>query len=234
VRADDRIRQAAESARFRANAEPGKVDVFAAIRALEMRLLRYPLPQQSLEGAYVRRRGQAFILVNSSFPLTRQRFTAAHELGHAFLKPGEEIAHYDATLSDPEDVEANKFASQFLMDEEAVREVTDEESDSTRMALLVMHAFDVSLEAAAIRLCDLRIITGAQKEQVRSLSRDEDVSLAKLSKQYRLPRPASSRPDAVLDLGEEYEESLKALVAAGLIPVERESEFVFDDHDLGF
>ena len=62
--------------------EAGSVDVFDAIHALDVPLLLRPL--KSLLGAYLREPSPG-LLVTTERPMSIQRFTAAHELGHYYL-----------------------------------------------------------------------------------------------------------------------------------------------------
>lgn len=61
------------------------------------------------------------ITINSIEPLNRQRFTIAHELGHALLKHKgvsfrtKEMKKYKNIIKRMEEVEANKFAASLLM-----------------------------------------------------------------------------------------------------------------------
>lgn len=67
------------------------------------------------------------VRVSRRFPTEIQRFTAAHELGHAVLHEASGL-HRDRPLDgssltkDPIETEANKFASSFLMPEKLVRQ----------------------------------------------------------------------------------------------------------------
>jgi hypothetical protein len=61
----------------------GNVDVFQAIRAVELPLLLRPL--QGLLGAYLSDPAPG-VLVTTRRPMSIQRFTAAHELGHFSLR----------------------------------------------------------------------------------------------------------------------------------------------------
>lgn len=99
----------------------GWVDVFGAIAQLDVPLLLRPL--DGLLGAYscVPEPG---ILVTTKRPLAIQRFTAAHELGHHCLghEAGlddeitlRESGAPDSARSDLREVEANEFASGFLL-----------------------------------------------------------------------------------------------------------------------
>jgi hypothetical protein len=99
----------------------GNVDVFAAIHALELPLLVRPL--QGLLGAYLSDPAPG-VLVTTQRPMSIQRFTAAHELGHFRL-------HHQPSLDDDsilrrmplqaqptgefQEVEADAFAVEFMM-----------------------------------------------------------------------------------------------------------------------
>lgn len=116
------------------------------------------------------------IVVNSSHPITRRRFSIAHEIGHAVLghqfTPGEHI-HVDhgtfvmqrgkaaATGLDPIEREANAFAAALLMPPELVRKELDKtdgsfvtEDDIERMA----NDFGVSVQALQFHMQNLKLI----------------------------------------------------------------------------
>ncbi|SNS97411.1 ImmA/IrrE family metallo-endopeptidase [Sphingopyxis indica] len=61
----------------------GNVDVFGAIHALDLPLLLRPL--KGLLGAYLSSPAPG-VLVTTERPMSIQRFTAAHELGHFFMR----------------------------------------------------------------------------------------------------------------------------------------------------
>lgn len=227
MRVEQVARQAAESARFQAGVGPGRVDVFGAIYTLKFHLLRYPLPEGSLEGAFLRHDQERFILVNSASVRTRQRFTAAHELGHAYLGLADGVAHYDQTLFDPEDRKANLFAGHFLMDEQSARALTQRERDPVRMALVVMADFDVSLDAAAIHLAGLGMIDQTDKRKLLELSNDRSVRLADLWRQHGLAAPRDSRADRVVDPGSDYRRALHDLHRTGLLSDEQYAAMAF-------
>ena len=95
------------------------------------------------------------IYLNRNDPPTRQRFTYAHELGHAILHEGENIIDYRSNLELPGDrkeVEANKFAAELLMPEGEFREVWQtRRANKTRVAA----HFGVSEQAVGIRVSNL-------------------------------------------------------------------------------
>ena len=99
----------------------GNVDVFAAIHAMELPLLVRPL--QGLLGAYLSDPGPG-ILVTTQRPMSIQRFTAAHELGHFCLQhppslDDDSILRRMPLQAQPtgefQEVEADAFAVEFMM-----------------------------------------------------------------------------------------------------------------------
>lgn len=214
MRTEALARQAAEAARYRAGLRPGRVDVFAAIRDLGIRMLRHPLTDGGVEGAYVRRGTHAFILVNSAPWLSRQRFTAAHELGHHFLTPDDDLDHYDEVVDASADRAANLFAGHFLMDEESVLETVKAVQDPLTAAIRAMQAFDVSLPAATIHLRDLRVIDEHEKRKI--FEEAESASIATLCERVGAPvRRDTGRHRDEIDPGDEYLAALARQVARG-------------------
>ncbi len=62
-----------------------RVDVFSVLEATEADVFFRPL--KSICGAYLPSEGPLpAMLINSNMPLSRQRYTAAHELGHVYMK----------------------------------------------------------------------------------------------------------------------------------------------------
>lgn len=98
----------------------GKVDVFGIMVDIGVPLLFRPL--SGLLGAYITNPSPG-ILLSTQRQLAVQRFSGAHELGHHILGhssslDGEEILHrspFSGPRYDPQEIEADAFASQFLM-----------------------------------------------------------------------------------------------------------------------
>lgn len=102
-------------------ARGGNVDVFGAIQSIDLPLLLRPL--QGLLGAYLSDPVPG-VLVTTQRPMSIQRFTAAHELGHFSLRhepslDDESILRRMPTPSDSssdfQEVEADAFAVEFMM-----------------------------------------------------------------------------------------------------------------------
>lgn len=107
--------------RRQVEASGGNVDVFASIHNLDLPLLVRPL--QGLLGAYLSD-PEPGVLVTTQRPMSIQRFTAAHELGHYRMRhqpslDDENILRRMPLQAPPggdfQEVEANAFAVEFMM-----------------------------------------------------------------------------------------------------------------------
>lgn len=152
----------------RAGISAPAVPVETLIKAEGITLL-YPDLGKNASGVLVRKDGLMFIGVNRTHPKVRQRFTAAHELGHALLHDGTDV-HHDADFRvnlrsdlssqgiDPEEVEANHFAACLLMPREFLEAdpnafLVDAE-DATAVSALA-RSYGVSSHAMGLRLAAL-------------------------------------------------------------------------------
>lgn len=123
-----------------------------------------------MSGALYRDRGRVVIAVNKIHAPSRQRFTIAHECGHAILHPGQDL-HLDRVIafrrsdlpSDRAEAEANEFAASLLMPEEFLREMVNEfelttlQSPDNRIKVLA-DDFGVSRAAMTFRLINLKLL----------------------------------------------------------------------------
>jgi Zn-dependent peptidase ImmA (M78 family) len=131
--------------------------------------LRFPDLGGDVSGVLVRQSEGMVIGVNRRHAKTRQRFTAAHELGHALLHRGAAV-HHDAVFRvnlrsdlssqgvDAEEVEANHFAASLLMPRAFLEADPGaflcEAEDPASLNLLVRR-YGVSTHAMALRLTTL-------------------------------------------------------------------------------
>ena len=135
------------------------------------------LGSPDVSGLLYRRSGVAVIVVNENHGRHRQRFTIAHEIGHAELHDSETYLDGLATLrfrdgrsatgTNTEEREANGFAAALLMPAEWVRarfinlitgrRPMDEGTAITQLA----DEFDVSEQAMHFRLVNLNLIDPA-------------------------------------------------------------------------
>jgi Zn-dependent peptidase ImmA (M78 family) len=153
---------------------PINVDEIA--RRAGVNVVRQQFADGEVSGMLFREEGkQSVIGVNASQAATRQRFTLAHELGHWQLHPGRvvildrpvRINRRDSVSSmatDREEIEANDFAANLLMPEEAVRSQLEElpptlRHDSDVCTSWLAEKFDVSSAAMGFRLINLGLAT---------------------------------------------------------------------------
>lgn len=142
-------------------------------------ILRYAPFEGELAGTLVREEeGRVVIGVNSLHHVHRQRFTIAHECGHLLLHQGKQV-YIDhtfrvnsralvnnrdgssASATDPEEIEANRFAAELLMpfnmiiDDLVERDLDIEDEAELRV---LADRYRVSLQSLTIR------ITGVMKD----------------------------------------------------------------------
>lgn len=89
---------------------------------LPVSILKLP---DGVAGAYQRRRGQGFVFLQAMDYPTRQRFTLAHEVGHHILGHRARVENSKdvggSSTRDPNEQQANYFASEFLVPLESAR-----------------------------------------------------------------------------------------------------------------
>jgi Zn-dependent peptidase ImmA (M78 family) len=119
-----------------------------------------------LSGFYLMRAGTPTIGVNIFHPPVRQRFTIAHEIGHARLHADD---HYDrafrrdpnsAAATDPAEMDANAFAAALLMPAEWITERWAEATDLLDNDWVVKTArdFGVSTQSLLYRVENLGLL----------------------------------------------------------------------------
>jgi hypothetical protein len=127
--------------------------------------------RQPLAGLMFRLGDDGLAFVSADDILARQRFTAAHELGH-FLLHRDRMTGFiaDADISETDDAtnemerEANRFAAELLMPEDVIRaraaELTEKHGACPRGVLEYRLASELLVSAQAIRfrLSQLRLL----------------------------------------------------------------------------
>lgn len=110
----------------------------------------------------IERSGNGFrIVINGTHGPLRQRFTLAHEIAHYVLHRDligdgvtDDAMYRSARLSDEYERQANRYAADLLMPARLVRAAW---RDGVRSYADMAERFDVSAEAARIRMRDLRL-----------------------------------------------------------------------------
>lgn len=173
----------------------------ACLRRWEVRWDDIPEPDPSLAGFLYANALGGYLFVRRGDPVTRRRFTAAHELGHyrlhlapeldrrgpddaGMVEVDPDVSEADGTSLAAMERQANRFAAELLMPEAICRDLVGRYSGKYgKVARFLIHqvAGDllVSREAIAWRLYTLRLID----EVPRWLSRrrNEDVAKGKAS-----------------------------------------------------
>lgn len=131
---------------------------------LNLKYFECDFEDSKISGQIEKEDGLFKIYVNRKHPLTRKRFTIAHEIGHyiSFLKKSyseeqlkNNTSHEDYAISyrkkdvcSKAETEANQIAAEMLMPEDKVRELMDKNLTPEEMADI----FYVSPSAMTIRL----------------------------------------------------------------------------------
>ena len=151
---------------FGISSAPVPVEEIIKSRGIEY---RRPNLGEDVSGVLVRTEGRMIIGVNHKQTVARQRFTAAHELGHALLHDGESV-HQDREFRvnlrsprsslgvDPIEVEANHFAACLLMPAVFVEADPDAffvDVENAAAVAAIAKRYGVSSHAMALRLAAL-------------------------------------------------------------------------------
>jgi Zn-dependent peptidase ImmA (M78 family) len=207
-------RAAAAALRFELDLGHGLVDPFDVATHLGIEVVRFPVADGSIEGMY-RPDGGGYIFVNSQASFVRQRFTAAHEIGHHRLHGDQ--AFIESSLDEPDDWEANCFAEAFLVDPVGLgRLLADAEHEVSRMVAITCDAFWVSQSAAGIILRHFGLITQPELDGFLA----QNWTYAILLREYGL-KPRREQDRGITELPPQFRDRVLGLVRAGQLGVER-------------
>lgn len=161
-----------------------RIDPFAALAAASVVVLRRPLGR--LAGAYIAANpvegSAAGVMIHAGHPLSKQRYTAAHELCHhrrdhttIFDEDTEWLARGEDRLSDRERI-AEAFAAWFLMPQPLVASaiarlgITLERLDASQAYALSLE-LGTSYEATLRHLVDLKLLRAPQRDRLLQVER---------------------------------------------------------------
>ncbi len=103
-----------------------------------------------------------YVFINKNHPVQRQRFSACHEFGHLFFGHTQVGVHEWNNSAAPEEKEADYFAANLLMPLDVIRILAKRHWYNVLQLLdSVQRACDVSLSAAAQRICSLGLFKGS-------------------------------------------------------------------------
>ena len=126
-----------------------------------------PLPE-AVDGLCVSVGERALVMVGSSKPSSRQRFTLAHELAH-YLVDDLDPLYVDergVRTRSVAEMRANAFAAHLLMPEPGVRAVIDGFTDDAERAVRVALTFGTSVSAAAYQLGNLGLLPDSIRDRL--------------------------------------------------------------------
>lgn len=178
------------------------LDVFADIRKLGVHVFRRRLGNSNISGMCIKHpKAGPCLLINYSEDIFRQRFTAAHELGHAILDTEEEVvvSFVNYSHDDLVEVRANTFASKFLMPPSLLeqlrsRQWTDQEVVTSAAKL------KVSTEALSYSLREMGIVSDALAKTIRRVRVPAELKIDPEIDRGLAPKSAATRR-ALLEMG---------------------------------
>lgn len=154
----------------------GPIDVVYLAKALNIEL-RIRDFAKDMSGFAYQKAGEKVIGVNANDGYFRQRFTIAHELGHIFLDPRDDlnvdknfVLQYRNGLSsegtDLKEIEANYFAAELLMPENLLKQDIETyknrfggfDFEDDELVKLLAKKYEVSGQAMSVRLASLHYL----------------------------------------------------------------------------
>jgi Zn-dependent peptidase ImmA (M78 family)/transcriptional regulator with XRE-family HTH domain len=153
------------------------------------------------------------VLINSDQPYTRQRYSAAHELGHLVLghRPGEKgrvfVSHLGRRF-DPVEVHADLFASELLTPLDVLVDAFKsqsqqfgEEEPLSHQVFRLASTFMVSFQAMTVRLAKLGAIDPAESD---ALAKEKPGEIAKKIRNASVQSRAAFLPSRMPELIRTY------------------------------
>ena len=139
---DDAVRSLLDATLPLMQAPPVNLGVICRWLGIEV----YAQPCRAFGALFLLRGGRGVLLVNSSLPQGRARFSIAHELGHLLLRHNP-LGRIGEPRDPDQERQADRFASELLMPESLLRE------DCEKLPFEVLcRRYRVSHQAMRIRL----------------------------------------------------------------------------------
>ncbi len=181
-------------------------DIFLWLRKAGFRLFRRSLPNSPISGLFLRHpEAGACILINYAEDVYRQRFSAAHEAGHALMDADKAFNvsdENDTRSNDLREIRANTFASSFLMPPNLIASLgTPEQWQNPEKLIEVSGRLFVSIPALLSALKRDKVLDRDARDYLRNL-------------QLRLPD--KQEPELRGNLTQRQRDRIQALLATGL------------------
>lgn len=184
------------------------------ILSLHARVIYYPLGKESVWG-FTRIKGargggqsqKPFVVINSSIPIDCQVFAAAHELYHIWEDDKVDVVPayvMDDETGDRNELKANRFAAEFLVEEELlIKELRTygiaSDNVSLKDILILSELFCVPYRTMVKRLFEIGFITKTDRNRFLNAS-EQEVMIAR--KRYALSIPKGDEKIAIDNLTE--------------------------------
>jgi hypothetical protein len=210
----------------------GRIDPFQVAKLLHLEVVRYPVPDDGLAGQYrPTPDGRGAIFVNSNSSMLRQRFTVAHEIGHALMHTKQAVVDDElerAAQSQPER-QADRFAGALLIDREAAAAILERHRDQVDPAVAeVVDVFEVSVPTAIIALGQFDLVSRADvRDFLAQYDQTTHGDFMRGNGRRSRHRPGSG----ALILDRDYQRRVHAALAAGQLTPERAAELLSTDVD---
>lgn len=212
------------------NLGQGRIDPGEVARQLGLEVVSFPVEDDGVEGQYrPLPEGGGAIFVNSRSGILRQRFTIAHEIGHALLHREQKVVDDDIETRSTSKTErqADRFAGALLIDPGSAAHVVEAcERDVDATVAEIVSQFEVSIPMAAIALEQFSLISRKQLDDF--LTRYQATSHRAFMDSHGLQsrhRPGSGR--LVLDPG--YRSRVAYLLGLGQLSPERAAALLETD-----
>ncbi len=157
-------------------------DIYKDFRSIGFHVFRRHLSNSAISGLCIRHpfAGKC-ILVNFTQDIYRQRFTAAHEAGHAILDDDRDtVISFTWDKKDLSEIRANTFASRYLMPPEFLSLLPKNTIWNDTAVVKWSTNLMVSTEALAYALKDVGIVSQEEADVIRAV---------------RIPRQAKTDPE---------------------------------------
>lgn len=163
---------------------------FATKKKIPLEVLSYPFNDDELWAFTLKKRGTIFVCINTELSVSKQIFSAAHELYHIYRysknvdnTENSMVSLLDSKTADEcaetkEDVEANAFAALLLTPEQLLKDqisffAVSEENPSVDDILALMDSFGIPYKAVVLRLYECGLIKKAKALELLSVEGDE-------------------------------------------------------------
>jgi Zn-dependent peptidase ImmA (M78 family) len=146
-----------------------------------------------IAGCYWQDGERSLIHVNGGHGLVRQRFTLAHELGHAWCKHNGAVAvdsvqTIGGRTTNPIEIQANSFAAEFLVPGAGLEDVIDGEPNLDVLITVAAH-YRVSAITVLFRFVACELVSETRADRLR-----EEIDAG-----YHLDRQAQLKPNVPKD-----------------------------------